>query len=46
MGEKSEFKVYVTKEGKVVYEDGKVGQCGEIGYVRTIDKQEEGKGKT
>ena len=43
IGEESGFKVYVTKEGKVVYEDAGIGQCGEIGYVKTIDNQEEGK---
>jgi hypothetical protein len=26
-----------------VYEDAGIGQCGEIGYVKTIDNQEEGK---
>ncbi|WHA05384.1 hypothetical protein N3Z17_02420 [Candidatus Bandiella numerosa] len=31
IGEESGFKVYVTKEGKVVYEDGNVGQCGVLG---------------
>jgi hypothetical protein len=43
MGEEGGFKVYVTKEGKVVYEDVGNEQCGVLGDVRTIDKQEEGK---
>jgi hypothetical protein len=43
IGEEGGFRVYVTKEGKVVYEDVGIGQCGVLGDVRTIDKQEEGK---
>ena len=37
IGEEGGFMVYVTKEGKVVYEDAGIGQCGVLG-----DKLNEG----
>jgi hypothetical protein len=38
MGEGNEFKVYITKEGKIVYEDARIGQCGMVGVQTVLNK--------